>query len=161
MNTSSHHFASDDADYLVICTGYTGRLLNSRRYSGAAPWELYDNEVFDGGSRIVCVKDDLWGAHHGNSRYAWLGGASTNEDDKKAERALLELLGSFDGYVVIRLAPGCRSTWGALGNFVNLFQSGSKHSYCGCFDGRPDAIYESDHPALGRVVLMEFDCESG
>ena len=144
--------ASLRADYVVICTGYTSRLL--KRDVQAAM-----EEESDGGVSVVCIKDDLWGKRAGISLW------TDSSVDEASMRQAIDTLehGIRDGCVVLRLnterVRACPLI--ALRYFTRRFNSSSDSAYCSCFDGVPEQLLTFRHESLGDFVALVFDCESG
>ena len=130
--------------YLVIRTGFTGRLLDT---TGEDVVKVFNQEAA-GDASMVCVHDALRERRH--EQLVWVA-----PPDDDTESALGRLLAGRDGYVVLRLCNH-GSPWIALRHFRRLFGSDSDHEYCACLDGIPKSVSAHDHPLLDRVVLMEF-----
>lgn len=63
-----------------------------------------------------------------------------------------------DGCVVMKIK---KDVFGVMQAFGKMFQSGSKNEYCSAFTGFPMSMQVGKSDALGKVVVVYYDSESG
>ena len=134
-----------NARYVVLKTNYTNRLTHFpnllTRFS----------EETDGEAVIICISDEP----------CW----KTFEIVPEVAVSMKTMIETRDlgGCVVLRIDDTSKLTpFTALKSFNRLTDSGSgEFSYCSCFYGIPNTVITFVDDALGEVVVMVFDTESG
>lgn len=143
------HLVAQEADYLILVTGYTSRLAkligqsSLKREINTGPASTF--------SYISCIKDyENWRSYcdtktEGNKIKKML-------DNIKPGKGLSFITGSL---VVIKLGNNA-TPFEALRAFNDKFGAKSTNNFCETFDGIPMHLFCFNDEALGSIALMTF-----
>ena len=140
----------DGFKYLVVETGYTGRLVEKipmikedMKEIEKGDCETDPKECTRCNDLVLFIEDHLWGEG--------LYTVSSKTEEIEEIRKLLEpKWGLYQGFIVLRCDR--------LGKAMNVARALMEHEHCGCFNF--DNLYQIT-VIPGEILVMRFDCESG
>jgi len=174
-NFKKYELIKSEFNYLIISTGYTGRLPDNAN-------EILKKETSD--ITLLVSRDSIWSK--ANKQFRLFG-----EIDKKEKENIInffenvkkdkKLDKNLSGIVLLRINKKIDFK-SATQIYLDVFGKNSKNEYCNCFYGRgtwvdqdDDKDYEPDYilrdkdyvfkvlvdDNLGKIACVYLDCESG
>ncbi len=135
------------ADYLVVCTGYTGRIPEVNGGVKAMMDHYYSRSARS--AKIVAIRD--------TTNLTWITRDINDTDEKEIYKFLKKY--KIDGCIVIKMKKK-EGVLMALGDYLELFGKGGAYKYCNIIRDTPESMRLGNSETLGRVMVTYLTTES-